>query len=548
MEYPDLEKMSSKYILIKGQVQSGKTNFIINATSMFISKGFSIIHLLRDRLSDRKQLHTRLLQHKIRTKIILKKTEIDLTIPHIYLLLSNKKTMCSIWSTIKESTIPYILFIDEVDYVDSCQTTKKHDIIQEIKQHANRVFGISATIMDPIGKEELSSEHIILLHPHSNYKGIEFIQMIEIDPTSTYTGKIHSDLFEQDTGLIPFINEFVERKTDTFPHICLINICRTKDPCLKAQSTLSETYPNLSTIVYNSNGITFCQGKVIKKIKMTISVFLQYLKDNGGVDKYPHILIFAGDLAGRCISFVSEDYQWHLTEQRLLVSSTCDEPELIQKIRLCGIYNDHIPLRLYTTKKIIDDLRKAFLKQEEIITYLQQNNATCIRTSIESMEMNKKKFTSRSMVKDKNAEFHMIKVDKEVGWDYEKKVSEVGREVGREVSREKKYENLFATHSENPIESNLKRESDVLVKTITKIMTGKSTKMSTFLAQLSPYFSYKKTDLYNILKESGYQSPSSILSSYLVKKEKGYGFNDTLFLIKDDIYKIREDLAICWRS
>ena len=521
MDLEEIEKTNSKYIVVKGYVQSGKTGFMIEATSFFLSKGFSIIHLLRDRVSDRKQFHSRLSQ-SIHSKIILKTDKIE-DEPTVYLLLSNKKSMYHLWKLMEDSVIPYILFIDEVDYVDSCQTTKKYEIIKYMKEKAVRVFGISATVMDPIGKEELSSDHIILLKAQSNYKGIESIEMIEIDKESSYTAKINSNLFEQDIGLLSFINDFVARKKETYPHICLINICRTKSPCIKAQYDLSLSHPNLLTIVYNSNGISYYDGEM-KTSRLTISKFLQYIKDNK--NKYPFILIFAGDLAGRCISFVSEDREWHLTDQRLLVSGSCDEPELIQKIRLCGVYNDNLPLRLYTPRKTIEDLQKAYLKQEEIISYLHQHKAECVRTSIQKMEMSKKKFTNRSMVKDKNAEINLIRVDKEVGWDYEKKVEQV--------------EHIETKEQVEQVETKL-------IETILKIIKGKPTKMSTFLSQLSNRL-YTKTDLYDILKKCGYQSPSSILPSYLSKKEKGYGFNQHLFNIKNGMYQIRQELSICWKS
>ena len=79
-------------------------------------------------------------------------------------------------------------------------------------------------------------------------------------------------------------------------------------------------------------------------------------------------------------------------------------------------------------------------------------------------------------------------------------------------------------------------------------MLGKPTKMSTFLSQLSPNKFYKKEELYNFLREAGYQQPQSILSSYLLRKISGFGFNHKLFNLKDGIYKIRDDVAICWNN
>jgi hypothetical protein len=137
------------------------------------------------------------------------------------------------------------------------------------------------------------------------------------------------------------------------------------------------------------------------------------------------------------------------------------------------------------------------------------------------MEMNKEKFTRRRMVKDHTIEFKITKVNYETGWDYDKHM---------------------------PMHLETKTTSDLIIKTITESMLGKPTKMSTFLAQLSPEKSYTKEDLYNFLKEAGYQQPQSILSSYLSRKVSGFGFNHKLFDVKNDLYKIRDDVAICWKN
>ena len=439
-----IESLKDKYTVIKGHVQSGKTNFMICASALFVSMGYNVIHLLRDRTSDRDQIHERLVHFQENyNKEFGQKMRVIKTAgkgasenPQIYLTLCNKPSIDKVMSIITLSDRPYILFIDEVDFVDSGDATKKYEAIQQMKKGAYCVFGVSATIMDPIGKETIASKNIILLgttSKHGVYKGIDRIQLLEIDKMCKYTGTVKGELCNQDRELDDFIDEFDRRQpirymASTYPNICLVNICRTKGPCFKLQKELGKKHPSLVTIVYNGDGISFQQGKTVLKERTTISKYLQHLKDNGGVETFPNIMIFAGDLAGRCISFVSEDYKWHLTDQRLLISSSCDEPELIQKIRLCGVYNDDIPLRLYTTKKTIDDLRKAYLRQEEIICALKEKEVENVRQAIESMEMNKEKFGRRSMTKDEKADIKMIKVDTDIGWDIDtyKMVSEDG--------------------------------------------------------------------------------------------------------------------------
>ena len=599
-----VESLKDKYTVIKGHVQSGKTNFMICASALFVSMGYSVVHLLRDRTSDRDQIHGRLLRFQEdhnkafgQTMRVIKTAGAgakSVDSPQIYLALCNKPSVTKVLSIVNASERPYVLFIDEVDFVDSGDATKKYEAIQDMKKGAYCVFGVSATIMDPLGKENITSKNIILLgteSKHGVYKGVDRIQLLEIDSNCKYTGLVDSNLFKEDEGLKAFVDEFVTRQpiryvTRTHPNICLVNICRTKGPCFKAQIELGKTHPKLATIVYNGDGISFRQGRTSFKERTTISSCLQKLKDNGGVAKYPHIMIFAGDLAGRCISFVSEDYTWHLSDQRLLISSTCDEPELIQKIRLCGVYNDDIPLRLHATKKTIAELRKAYLRQEEIICALKSHESEEMdekhdiventRTLIASMSLSKAKFGRRNITKDEKAEvkIKMVDGDEDGGWDVdaykmakEKDGSCVPKALpppsfyeayGRQAPSEAEYDEYEEEHEdEEALEESKKSiyieddEDAIVIKAIEKSIEKGKGCQSTFLSELAnrgleKIFAY--SEIIEMLMEAKYQQPTQFLLSYCGKKAKKFGFNHKLFNVSGQLYTVRPELHIAWRS
>jgi hypothetical protein len=532
-----MESLKKTYTIIKGHVQSGKTNFMICASALFALLGYDIVHLLRDRTSDRDQIQKRLLNFQENYKEFKPNSQ-------IYLALSNKQSITKVFSKLN-SDKPYILFIDEVDFVDSGDTTKKYEIIQEMKKAAYCVFGVSATIMDPLGKENITPKNIILLETKSKYgtyKGIDRIQLLEIEKTCKYTGSVDTNLIEKDAELQSFIGEYVTRQpirymTETYPNICLINICRTKRPCLKAQIKLSKLYPKLATIVYNSDGISFRQGRDISNEQTSISEFLQKLKDNGGVEKYPHIIIFAGDLSGRCISFVSDDYKWHLSDQRLLISSSCDEAELLQKIRLCGIYSDDIPLKLYTTKKTIDELRKAYLRQEEIICALKSQDTTeNVRNIMESMSLSKDKFSRRRIVKDKNAEVKIKKVLVDDGWDIGayKMTTTVDGCVPKALPPPSFYEAYGCSITKENVHEKKDEGQDEYdrLKKMFKTWADKETKIGQFMHHLDPEKEYTEKEMQELCKthsiilghllcykhESGSKSYGKIIEKY----NKGY--------------------------
>ena len=457
--------LKGRYMTVKGHVQSGKTNFMISASSLFLLAGYSVVIVLRNNKADQEQIHERLiLFEKEMNKAMSASTHtfkvcrtssqavtVQQNKPRIYLTLGNGSSTMKMLKGLAEADAGkgIALFIDEVDFVDSCDGTRKSEVIPLLKKHSHCIFGVSATVMDPLGKENVYPDDIILLSVSPHYKGIPSIQVVEIDKSdvsAVYTGKTTDNLFETDEGLMDFAKMFSGQKPFTFangvvhPHICLVNICRTKGPTVEAQAKLARKFSDMVVIVYNGDGIMYAYKKETNEYKGTISSMLQMLKDKFESEKViPNILIFSGDLAGRGISFTSLDFKWHLTSMRLLVANNCDEPELIQRVRLCGVYNDDVPLTLYSTSAILCDIKKAYFRQEEIICNLKkkkdekgeketkvkdgeeeniETEKQLCKQFIESLSITKDKFTRRSPVKDKQGtEFHFKKVDKEVGWN-----------------------------------------------------------------------------------------------------------------------------------
>jgi len=414
--------LKGRYITIKGQVQSGKTKYMICMSTLCLLNGYSVVILLRNNRADQEQIHERFMLfekeineyqgHRSTIFNICKTNAVNDT-PRVYLTLGNASSVSKLTGLDK-----FVLFIDEVDSVDSGEG-KKIEMIPILKENAHCVFGVSATIMDPLAKEFIFPTDIIMLTTPPNYKGIPAIQ-VEAIQDATYTSQTDEDLFMNDEGLLEFVEMFALEQPYLFadgfihPHICLVNICRTKEPTMEALKFLAPVYQNIVIVVYNGDGIVYTYKNKMKEHQGTISSFLQHIKELG----HPNILIFSGELAGRGISFTSSDFKWHLTSMRLLVSKQCDEPELIQRAgRLCGIYKDNIPLKLYSTYEILVDLKKAYFRQEEIIAALKikESTSTC-KHLIETMAISHSKFTKRRPTKDKKTKIQFNKVNRQTGW------------------------------------------------------------------------------------------------------------------------------------
>jgi hypothetical protein len=386
-----LKKIWNQYLMVKGHVQSGKTNFIIGVSLLCLWYGLSMIIILRNIQSDSKQFMTRLqhVQDKasayVPVKIITSRTsrKFKPNTPRIYVCLGNNVSIQKITKLVDEQK--YMVTIDEVDMMDMGRMTYRNETLTQLKKNACCVIGVSATMMDPICKENIKPEHVFILKSKSDYKGIQDISFVPLHGISEFSSRIDSNLLEQSSDLMPFLTSFsklepirVSTGIDiTFPNIALINICRTVEPYIALQKELMEL--PIATIVYNSHGVTLSYEQKIETRKMSISECLQWLKTNGGVERFPRIIIFSGDLAGRGISFTDTDFEWHLNQLFLIVSKQNDEAELIQKVRLCGRYKDSIPLTLYTTPAIYTDLLKSYFRQEEITTNLLNPDSEDLR-------------------------------------------------------------------------------------------------------------------------------------------------------------------------
>jgi hypothetical protein len=171
--------------------------------------------------------------------------------------------------------------------------------------------------------------------------------------------------------------------------------------------------------VYGSKKTPWCKNAHSFTKKVAISDVIQWLKDNGGVEKFPRIITLSGKLAGRGISFVSSDYGmyidearknkfcmnwmgWRLTEMYMMVSKNTSQPNLMQIAgRLCCIVYDNIPTIMYCTQKIFDDILKAYQSQEELISRAiltqEKYSEMFFKDAIMQLKIKKEKMSKRRL-------------------------------------------------------------------------------------------------------------------------------------------------------
>lgn len=406
-----MKPMYQEYMAVKGHVQSGKTQFMMGLAMLSLWCQQSIVIVVRNLHADRDQFLNRLQEMKSvfspylpSIRVVKSFTTQPRIKPSIYVALGNGKCLAKVVDMLADQ--PFVLCMDEVDALDLGRDTKRHAAMGSLKEKATCVFGVSATLMDPLGKENIKSTNIILLQTHSDYKGILDVTFRPLDGKSTFCGKVTDDLLSKHEPLLPFLQEFSTRLPlvegeKVYPQLGLVNVGSTVAPYEMLQHRMIKEFPMITTLVYNAKGISLVKKGVVQPFDGSIADCLQFLKENGGVEEHPRILIFSGQLAGRGISFTDLDFEWHLTLLYLIVSKTCDEMELIQKMRLFGRFKDRLPLELYTTPVIYSDLIKSYYRQEELVLAVATHTTgdQLCRDQWKEMTLHEDKFTKRKMTK-----------------------------------------------------------------------------------------------------------------------------------------------------
>ena len=106
----------------------------------------------------------------------------------------------------------------------------------------------------------------------------------------------------------------------------------------------------------------------------TIQKALQAIKDDAFYKTNPvRISIISGCLAQRGVSFVSEDYEWHLTDEYYSRFCLDTGENLVQSLRLLGNYKKRTQLKLWTTDVIWKEMRLQYMLIQNAVRSLVQS-------------------------------------------------------------------------------------------------------------------------------------------------------------------------------
>ena len=293
--------------------------------------------------------------------------------------------------------------IDEADQLMYSEGHVFSPRLDSLLEKCRHVYGISATVMDNLHDGRFSTSNVYVMTPPPDYKGIKDIHHKSIGPIDdTIKKEAPDEFFRWDPSFLDFLMEKKNmtphniRSSEKHPIIALVKterlICH-QDALLNAITTDDRFRSAFTVIVYNGDdtklyspsliGRSFrlpicCKKQNLKKSTDRVHVFrqcaiqyvLQYLKQNGGAQRFPRILIISHGLVGRGVNIVSADFGWHCTDMFYRPSHGSTIPTLMQSMRLCGVFHDRIPLQCYMEQKFYDDLYKGNQLQEDVFQRL----------------------------------------------------------------------------------------------------------------------------------------------------------------------------------
>jgi hypothetical protein len=620
IRYKETITVRDNMAMLKGHVQSGKTNFMISLATALMASGETTMIILRRNCGDMYQIKKRIQQFN---KIIQKSLRLmgftGDSVPHQVQYIDSKFTQGQFESAIqghppkilvalgnpsqlkrinigldimknKDLPLNYNMFIDECDLMDSPETETAR-ALEPLKYSANLVLNVSATILDNLMEQYIKKGRLFMLERPKGYRSIlGFNRHIYIDEKSQPCNKKEHNPFTRDKYLEKFLRYLSGKNpyhlpayNKQVPRMALINIGKVNAPQRKVFDWGKEKLGHrIAFILFNGEGLSAHHallpttpitiqtvngpvtstyeplGKVHTFTKIPITDFYQYLKDNGGVERFPRIVTIAGNLACRGLSFVSGDYGqylrdtakrksnpvigWRTSYIYYLASKGTDQPELIQNVgRPCVIApeGDVVPIVLISTEKTCKDVIKAVNLQEDLIKQALDRQEQYFRQSIPRVKIYKQKVAKgHSVTKKAECKLSLTSIlDEDLGMEM----------VDYLFQGKIKSSSVNNAHHVEP-ESELGRaEFTRLTTRLFPVWSKAHTRIANFVQNLDPLKVYTKMELKDSAEMYGVARINDMCSEPRATNGRRVGYGH-LFQVRGETYRLFPSLVPSFRQ
>jgi hypothetical protein len=422
--FEDLANRDKSTKLVAGRVQSGKTAVICGLASYLVHVlKMPTIVVVRNYTADYLQLsrkfsrqgmfgHLNMLVHYAKdarvNQILLNEH------PALTICLEHQTQLQKVIDAYLFNRVNFCLITDEADSIAYKSKIDKQRILlfNTLRQHASQFIAVTATAFDMLYLDStLDNQNIYHVPVPANYKGIEHSGFTLKELPKNFDFKMESEtpaIWKLSPDMERFYANLVqipvfqyeqedEKEVLTHPVICLQKTeteIKKQLQCMGALIRHPIFGKEFVVIAYNGEGVyaysprgldreipdhegEMCWGDEstspylvdcpVKHFKsLGIGDILQYFKKYSVKDRTTHIVIIAGQMVGRGLNIVSNDYKWHLTHQILRVSETSTCADITQSCRVFGIYSDNIPTTLYCLQKDAMNLKQSHELQKRI--------------------------------------------------------------------------------------------------------------------------------------------------------------------------------------
>lgn len=393
--------------LVIGDVQSGKTDVMIGYCYKSKKLGKRVLYLVRNMTSDAEQLQERFQKFteefpKISKEFPIQvrrineysgKKKMESLDADVIICLMNPKSISNFELLVEKFGFEFNICVDESDLISGEEGTSEKSL-KRLRDNPKR-FNFLAVTATPIATVFNMNINFFYKLPRSiHYTHIEHprIQWLSTFPTS-------SKDYELD---LENMNHIL--RTGLQKKICIALMVTTIEN--KKQKSILEslliTNPKYVGIIYNQNTLSILRN---------VQGMIRNVRDNTTINEAitnaislgKHIVILAGKKADRGISFVSQDYKYHLTDLYLRSDEnpTIHCESLIQRLRILGKYTHGEPdkgenkifktereskLCIWSTEELKDEILDCyFLIQKltnKLVEFTERGNKIVSKTDI----------------------------------------------------------------------------------------------------------------------------------------------------------------------
>jgi hypothetical protein len=433
---------------IDGDIQGGKTKTMLSYMLLSVASKLKTIAIVRNLNEDAAQMknatksmyqrHSDFFHDDL--NISYKEDCVDIkgvqswanhiTLSNTIIVMANISQLKILFETIKEFNIAFSLFIDEADLLMNSKNVKEKEsackYIRKIVEQSKFTYLVSATNFANYFQPGIYAKHIICVERHKLYKGIDDLEFetLEMDKTVKGTGS-NTDIFKKSPRLKDVIDKLTTRKLyDNHPTILLAkcsNLVTHHEEIVRSFYNSEYGKDVWSAISFNGDGCLIYTHSFIGESEVEINgirglpsdkhvqlgVFhfkglgimkaLSYLKTLGS----ERIIIASGMLAGRCINFMDDEYDWHVTDEYIDPAESGQTDAIIQSLRICGIHKNPTPLVVWCSENVEKDIMCAYKNLVGYIRGIKDKDMEVFEV-LKQTVMAKTKTTNRKMCSTRN--------------------------------------------------------------------------------------------------------------------------------------------------